>query len=183
MKILADNRLVQAGPELGLTRTVAASPAVVRAGLELSTEAYESSDVQSRARRPATVPEPRDGAEVPGTKTIVVEEQAAATKDTYSQQVFDQLNLPRQEMETGSIHAGERDLDDADGEEKGRQQQLSAFGKVADLNLDSVFQKKSEEHESQSDQLQKKGNAQALAPARSKRKEQITLAEIPPVVK
>ena len=124
-EILADNRLVQAGPGLGLTRAV------------------------------------------------------AATKDTYSQQVFDQLNQTRQEMEAGSIHAGERDLDDADGEEKGRQQQASAFGKVADLKLDSVFQKKSEEHESQSDQLQKKGNAQAPAPARSKRKEQITLAESP----
>ena len=178
-EILADNRLVQAGPKLGLTRAVAASPAVVRAGLEKRTQAYESSDVQSRARRPATVPEPRDGAEVTGTKTIAVEEQAAATKDTYSQQVFDQLNLPRQEMEAGSIHAGERDLDGADDEKKGRQQQVSAFGKVADLNLDSVFQKKSEEHESQSDQLQKKGNAQAPAPARSKRKEQITLAESP----
>ncbi len=121
------------------------------------------------------------GPQTPGATRTAVEEQAAVSTDTYSQQVFDQLNLPRQEVQSGSGHAGERDLEDAAGEVAPRQQQgrqqASAFGKVADLKLDSVLQKKSEEHESQSDQLQLSEGARASAPLRAKRKEQITLAE------
>jgi len=131
----------------------------------------------NRLVQSATEPEPQAGAEAPGATRAAAEEQAAGTNETYSQQVFDQLNLPGQNAQTGSANAGERDLDDAAGEIAGRQQQAGAFGKVADLKLDSAFQRKSEEHESQSDQLHPNEGSRALAPARAKRKEQITLAE------
>ena len=91
-------------------------------------------------------------------------EQAAASSDTYSQQVFDRLNMPRQDEYAGLDNAGGRDLDDA-------------LGKVADLKLDSVLEKKSEEHESQLDQMQLNEEVRVSAPSRTKRKEQINLAE------
>jgi len=119
----------------------------------------------------------QSGPQAPGALRAAVEEKAAVTNDTYSQQVFDQLNLPRPNEQSGSGNAIERDLDDAAGEAAGRQQLASTFGKVADLKLDSVLQKKSEEHESQSDQLRLKEGGRASAPERAKRKEQITLAE------
>ncbi len=108
-------------------------------------------------------------------------EQAAASSDTYSQQVFDRLNMPRQDVYAGLDNAGERDLDDApaDVAERRRegQQRAGALGKVADLKLDSVLEKKSEEHESQLDQRQLDEEVPVSAPSRTKRKEQISLAE------
>jgi len=108
-------------------------------------------------------------------------EQAAASSDTYSQQVFDRLNRPRQDGYAGLDNAGGRDLDDAPAAvaEKQRegQQRAGALGKVADLKLDSVLEKKSEEHESQLDQMQLNEEVRTSAPSRTKRKEQINLAE------
>ena len=72
--------------------------------------------------------------------------------------------MPRQDEHAGLDNAGGRDLDDA-------------LGKVADLKLDSVLEKKSEEHESQLDQMQLNEEVRVSAPSRTKRKEQINLAE------
>ena len=108
-------------------------------------------------------------------------EQAAASSDTYSQQVFDRLNMPRQDEYAGLDNAGGRDLDDAPAvvaeRQREGQQRAGALGKVADLKLDSVLEKKSEEHESQLDQMQLNEEVRVSAPSRTKRKEQINLAE------
>ncbi len=108
-------------------------------------------------------------------------EQAAASSDTYSQQVFDRLNMPRQDVLAGLDNAGGRDLDIAPAEVASRQregqQRAGALGKVADLKLDSALEKKSEEHESQLDQAQLNEKVRVSAPSRTKRKEQINLAE------
>ena len=108
-------------------------------------------------------------------------ELAAASSDTYSQQVFDRLNRPRQDEYAGLDNAGGRDLDDAPADVAQRQregqQRAGALGKVADLKLDSVLEKKSEEHESQLDQMQLNEEVRVSAPSRTKRKEQINLAE------
>ena len=78
-------------------------------------------------------------------------------------------------------NAGGRDLDDAPAvaaeRQREGQQRAGAFGKVADLKLDSVLEKKSEEHESQLDQMQLNEEVRVSAPSRTKRKEQINLAE------
>jgi signal transduction histidine kinase len=112
-------------------------------------------------------------------------EQAAVSSDTYSQQVFDRLNMPRQDAQSGLDNAGERDFDDApvaaapqmqQGQQQGRQR-AGALGKVADLKLDSVLEKKSEEHESQLDRMQLHEEGGLSTPSRTKRKEQINLAE------
>jgi len=108
-------------------------------------------------------------------------ELAAASSDTYSQQVFDRLNMPRKDEHAGLDNAGGRDFDDASADVASRQregqQRAGALGKVADLKLDSALEKKSEEHESQLDQAQLNEEARVSAPSRTKRKEQINLAE------
>lgn len=115
-------------------------------------------------------------------------EKAAVSGDSYSQQVFDQLNQPASDLQAGPANAGRRDLDDASDAaalpqaQQGQQelqsrQRASTLGKVADLKLDSVLEKKSEERESQKDLVQLNEERTVSAPSRTKRKEQTSLAE------
>ncbi|MBT8059967.1 MAG: hypothetical protein KJO33_10240, partial [Gammaproteobacteria bacterium] len=153
-EVLADNRLVQAAP---------ATPRIIGAALEDSVahgsaDEYEGGDDASDR----------------------IEAKPPRQAGTYSQQVFDRLNQPRQEAPAAPGDDAGSDLDAAAGFGAGRErklQQAGAISKVADLNLDSVFQKKSEGLERQSDLSRSSEEARSPAPARAKRKEQIALAE------
>jgi signal transduction histidine kinase len=126
--VLADNRLVQpqAGMRRGLTSTVA-TPAV---------SPGEEKDAAGtaggfRARR-----------------SVVEEEEIAASSREYSQQVFDDVS-----------------------------ERQNSIGKVSDLKLDADLQQKSEAREGEGAKEQSSDMAFAASPGRSKRKEQIALPE------
>jgi len=204
-EVLAENRLVRSRSEPGLRRSPAASPEAPIAGLEQSgfeeatreeemeTDGY--ADRKSRARQVTTAPGPQTGTEIAsvagGTKDSVDKlealpsEQVAADNETYTQQVFDQLNMPRQDKPSVSGNAGARDLDDADGEAAAavtegstdEQQRFNTIGKVSELKLDASFQKKSEELEHETDEIPRQEARRAYTQERTKRKEQIVLPE------
>ena len=199
-EILAENRLVRSRPESGLRRALAASTEALIAGLEkpgleeeMETDGYAGR--KSRARQVSVAPEPQTGTEMAsvasGTKDSVDKlealpsEQGAADNEIYTQQVFDQLNLPRQDKPSVSGDAGARNLDDADGETAAgmtdgatdRQQRFNTIGKVSELKLDASFQKKSEELERESDEILRQEAKHAYTEERAKRKEQIILPE------
>jgi signal transduction histidine kinase len=126
--VLADNRLVQpqAGMRRGLTSTVAT---------------------------PAMSPgEEKDAAGTAGgfraRRSVVEEEEIAASSREYSQQVFDDVS-----------------------------ERQNSIGKVSDLKLDADLQQKSEAREGEGAKEQSSDMAFAASPGRSKRKEQIALPE------
>ncbi len=199
--MLADNRLVQSRPDTGLRRALEPVAKTPKAGLEEEKETDSYLSPESRARQVTAEPEPRDSAELvssissavqaatvggfldesPGSKDAVDKletvawENGALSNETYSQQVFDQLNQPRQDIPSKSDSFGTVDLDDSRGEAVELQQRVSKIGKVTDLKLDSVYQKKSEDLEREESKKQRQDRGRAYAPQRSKRREQITL--------
>jgi signal transduction histidine kinase len=190
-EILADNHLVRSRPETGSRRALAASPVALEAGLEEEMEADRHDNLESRARQLATEPE-RHASEGQAGATrgakdsvdkleAVPSEQAALSNETYTQQVFDRLNLPRQDQQTSPGYASAGDLDDTDGEETGEvvqgKQPLNTIGKVSDLKLDAALQKKSQKLEDKSGAFERQEDIRSDAPARTKRKEQIALPE------
>jgi len=150
--VLADNRLVQSRPEIGLRRDIASS---VDASSTLAEEEKEVDVVGGFVA-------------------------AAADKDAgenYSQQVFDQLNQPRQRAgyESGSV--GTPELNDAIGEADEAQERPNRVGKVSGLKLDAELQKKSEAVEREALAELRGADGSAFASGRSKRKEQSALPE------
>jgi signal transduction histidine kinase len=96
---------------------------------------------------------------------------AARASEIYSQQIFDQLNLPRQDKSVSALSASSGDLDDAVGEAAKSVQRLNTKGKVADLKLDAELQKKSEELERKANEQERSIGGRTETPARFKRKE------------
>jgi len=164
-EILAENRLVRSRPESGLRHALAAAPEP-QTGAELASVAGDTKDWIDK---PEALPS----------------EQTASDNETYTQQVFDQLNLPRQDKPSVSGKTGARNLDDADGEtvagvtdgSTDRQQRFNTIGKVSELKLDASLQKKSEELERESDEIPRQEARHAYTQERAKRKEQIVLPE------
>jgi signal transduction histidine kinase len=86
--------------------------------------------------------------------------------------VFDELNQPKTLVFRPAGGASTMARNDADGLER---QRLNTLGKVADLKLDDLYQKKSEDIErKEEDEIR---DALTASPARSKRREQIALPE------
>jgi signal transduction histidine kinase len=199
-EILADNRLVRVGSGMGPS-LVTATPVMLEASLEEDMEADRDYSAEERARRPGNESEASLSAGPAGAAGASLEEAAGAwdesargeaaidkleampsepvavTHDTYSQQVFDQLNMPRQDEPPAPGDAAGGGLDDAAGRAASTQQRLNTMGKVSDLQLDAAYEQKSEEVERQLIQLQQEDKARAIAAARSKRREQIALPE------
>jgi signal transduction histidine kinase len=98
-------------------------------------------------------------------------EPAADSNETYSQQVFDQLNIPKGDMQSSSVNAGALDTGGVARESANLQQRLNTASKVADLKLDASLQKKSEELERKTVDSRQSDKARDTAPARTKRKE------------
>ena len=208
--VLADNRLVRRRAEPGLRRGLVHAPEEATAALGEDKEAGSFDSPESRVRQVATTPRLQSSSKPASLATAAVEkgtvggfmnesesekdaldnldvmrsEAAPASDETYSQQVFDQLNLPREIMQSSS---GDADLLDADGaadKPAKTQQGLNMSGKVADLRLDASLQKKSEELERKADESQRGYVGRSNAPARAKRKETSVLpATVAPVIR
>ena len=205
--VLADNRLVRSRPEIGTSRGLAATPKVAKAGLEEEKEADSFYRPESRARRLAAKPEPRASAELAaarngslnepavsgfideseGEKDVIdslnamLLEQATVSDETYGQEAFEKLNRPRRDKQSGIEGFSSTDLDDAIGEASKSQRRLNTIGKVPDLKLDPLMQKKSEELERKADEQQALYGGRAATPVRAKRKETSVLpATVPP---
>ena len=201
--VLADNRLVQARPDVGLRRDLNVAPATPSVGLEEGEkEANEPVSLASRSRQRDAEPAKDEPAvamnavsasleelvvggfvdEVSSDKDAVdafeVKRQAGtASIDTkYSQQVFAQLNQPRENRPASSGVAGTFEFDDTAGESQASNERPQAIGKVSDLTLDADLQKKSESLEL-AEKAQQAAPGTGYAPSRAKRREQIALPE------
>ncbi|MGI9249121.1 MAG: sensor histidine kinase [Woeseiaceae bacterium] len=100
-------------------------------------------------------------------------ESLAVAKDDYSQQVFDQLNEPRQNARYFSDEDGTVGLEEEEGEAVEIRQRATSIGKVSDLKFDANLQQKSEQVERDDARNERSYDA----PGRTKRKEQIALLE------
>jgi signal transduction histidine kinase len=207
--VLADNRLVRSRPEIG--RRLAPADDLPTAAFEEEKEADEYAPRVSRARQfgaerespssAALARSPGDSLtegviggfmdeassdkDVANKREAMPLEQAAKLNETYSQQVFDQLNVASEvtQMTSGSdgtLQAGDALGDDAGGKIVPAEQRLNTIGKVSDLKLDAALQKKSQDIERDAVAQQRQDGGRVYAPARAKRREQIALPESAP---
>jgi len=165
--ILVDNRLVkskarklQSLPDANLVVPAAAAPSPGTV-LEEEKEAVDSISIQTSAR-------------------LTVDPEPAP--DDYSQQVFDQLNMPRKDApaelgRANSGNAGMLEMDEVAKEPSTEEKRQNAGGKVADLKLDSSLQKKSEDAEVSSPASSSIFGRRTVARERAKRLEQSTSIE------
>jgi len=192
--VLADNLLVRSRPEPGIRRGLVHAPDQPRDEFEEEKEQDRLDSQASRLRQHAVPQASTDLASIAtatvGKTTVagvmndaesekdVIDdldampmEPAADSNETYSQQVFDQLNIPKGDMQSSSVNAGALDTSDVAGESANMQQRLNKISKVADLKLDASLQKKSEELERKTVDSRQSDKARGTAPARAKRKE------------
>lgn len=174
--ILADNRLVQPRSETDFARGLAASPAAPAALPEEKAEAADRRAYSMSRDRPVSM----DKDAVDGLAASPSRQQAAAN-ESYSQQVFDELNLPRADAKLTVGNASTLDLDDAAEVASQMQQRENLAAKVSDLKLDAALQKKSEEVEGEGAKEQSGIGGTNDAGSRAKRREQIALPESVPV--
>ncbi|GBF31763.1 sensor protein kinase WalK [bacterium MnTg04] len=205
--VLVDNSLVRSRPEMGFRRGLVRSPDQPKAAPQEEKEADSLDSAESRKREFAAKPDLPVRAESLGIISGTLEagaiggfidesesekdaidnlnamlfEQAAVSNETYGQDAFAKLNLPRQDQPSGSESFGSTDLDDAIGEAAKPQRRLNTIGKVPDLKLDASLQKKSAQLEREADELQPFDGGRSVARARTKRKETSVLpATVPP---
>lgn len=166
--VLVDNRLVKSKARKSQLQTDAnnfvptadaPSPSTV---LEEEKEVVDSMSIQTSAQLAAP------------------ESERAA--DDYSQQVFDQLNMPRKDApaEFGGASsgvAGMLEMDELANEPRTEEERQNSGGKVADLKLDSSLQKKSEDAEVSSPASSSILGRRNVARERAKRLEQSTSIE------
>ncbi len=184
--VLADNRLVEYRPEseprprlffsgdaaIGAdANEIRASPVTQEAGLiaELLSADNDNLEESVVGGFVDSVSANKDAAGVPQATPL---ERGAGGRTTYGQQVFDELNQPKTLVFRPAGGASTMARNDADGLEK---QRLNTLGKVADLKLDDLYQKKSEDIERKEEDEIRDGLT--ASPARSKRREQIALPE------
>ena len=203
--VLAENRLVQSRADVGLRRDLNQALAEPKAGLEEAEKERDDIAVaDTRGRLSASEPE-FPSASISVGSTVAAEEVAvggfldettadkdatddfaatpqaavAGVKSSYSQQVFDELNQPREDGPVVSANAGTFEFEDVSGETESDNERLNTIGKVADLKLDAELQKKSESVERAQDE-QRLAGGRDYAPSRAKRREQIALPETAP---
>ena len=151
--VLADNRLVQSRQEFA-DRRLAAATAQPKAALE---EEKEADEVEA-------------GAAGGFMDTTLID-----ANEDYSQEIFHQLNQPRQDTLSRANRTGA--LASYDAEASQTEQRLYSIGKVSDLKLDADLQKKSEEVERDGSKDKLIADSFGYAPSRGKRREQIALPE------
>ncbi len=202
--VLADNALVRSRPEVGFRRGLVPAPETPQAlDAPADTEGKEReklASLESRGRQIAPAARAPAGPGLAGTLSESFEEAtvggfadapsaaadtvdklaakprepAVSSTETYSQQVFDQLNVP---LKSSPSAAATPQLDRAAGEIAQAEQRFNTIGKVSDLKLDAALQKKSEAVERDELEVQRRDGGRAYAPARAKRREQIALPE------
>ena len=153
--VLADNRLVQSRQEF-VGRRLAAATAQPKPALEEEKEADEAEA---------------------GAAGGFVDTTSIDANEDYSQEIFDQLNQPRQDRLSRANRTGTLASYDAEGEASQAEQRLYSIGKVSDLKLDADLQKKSEAIERDGTKDQLETDDFDYAPGRRKRREQIALPE------
>ncbi|MEE8339030.1 MAG: HAMP domain-containing sensor histidine kinase [Xanthomonadales bacterium] len=192
--VLADNHLVRSRPEPGFRRGLVHAPEKPGDVFEEEKEQDRFDSPESRARQLA-VPQARTdlaslATAMVGKGTVggvmnddeiekdvidvldkMLMEPAPASNETYSQQVFDQLNMPKGDIQKSSARAGTLDTDGLASESANIQQRLNATSKVADLKLDASLQKKSEKLERKIVDSRQSDKPRGTDPARAKRKE------------
>lgn len=170
--VLADNRLVQSRPAVGNRPRLA----------ELSRSRQDVAEGEVSAEEKEYGPASPAAVSVAADRLVATpSEQFADANENYSQQVFDQLNLPKNDGRLSSGHAGSLELDDSSAESSQSEQRLNSIGKVSDLKLDLDLQQKSEEVERAGTKDQASGGEFSYAPGRAKRREKIALPEsVPP---
>jgi signal transduction histidine kinase len=172
-EVLADNRLVQSRQDFGALRRLAASPPEP---MRASAEAKEAGEYEV-----GTVGGLTDATSIDGNAAEEFDAESSAnivqTNEGYSQQIFDQLNEPRQNTRIYSDDSLIAGLDQKPGEAYRGTQSANRIGKVSDLKLDADLQKKSEERERQGAPGPVSENALESTGGRSKRREQIALPE------
>jgi len=101
-------------------------------------------------------------------------QEAEEPAEGYSQQIFDQLNAPRQMARLNANYAG---ADDEADETYRAGEPANRIGKVSDLKLDADLQQKSEEAERRGTPEQAGASRPASPGSRSKRREQSAMPE------
>ena len=166
--VLADNRLVQSRPAVGDRPRLA----------ELSRSRQDVPEGEVSAEEKEYGPASPAAVSVAADRLAATpSEQLADANENYSQQVFDQLNLPKNDGRPSSGYAGSLELDDSSAESSQSEQRLNSIGKVSDLKLDRDLQQKSEEVERAGTKDQTSSGEFAYAPGRAKRREKIALPE------
>ena len=169
--ILSDNRLVRqqtAGPRRGL----ATLPAAAADSLEEIEEdrQRELREVVSGYTSEAVV----DKDSIDDTINVL-EISASRQLEAYSQDVFDELNMPKKSLDDdyqdGGM-GGEFLGSTQEGKEK-----FNTLGKVADLKLDAELQKKSEILERSRSDVASRDDERLYTTSRTKRREQTALPE------
>ncbi len=201
--VLADNRLVQARPDVGGRRDVAGTVAEDVADVEESESAGEDEYREFRQRQVAATPERSSNADADGRSSAAAavaaeasslagavaendalersdarpSETAAPTNETYSQQVFDRLNQPARDARSFSADAPAAESETVANAASQAEQRLERIGKVSELKLDADLQKKSEAVEREAAKEDANDGAFADTQGRSKRREKISLPE------
>ncbi len=199
--VLAENRLVRDRPDTGLRRALATPPALAESVAEEESivEDYLAPRQQAAKESIAQYDSPlSSGASStiePGAVGGFLDEtatdkdavdrlqaepakQVASGSETYSQQAFDELNLPRSRaFEVTVVGADANELDDSFNNAAATEQRANTIGKVADLKLDAELQKKSEVAERKISAEQESTGRRDENPARTKRREQIALPQ------
>ena len=153
-QVLAKNQQVRSRLDAGRRRAVTATPAF-----------------------PATTFEAEVDKDRTDRFTIAPVKQSAANNEDYSQQIFDQLNQPRDLWQANTAIGSITGFDDELGEASMEEQRSSAKSKVADLKLDAVLQKKSEVPVRKELLPQAPASGRGILPVRAKRIEQSALPE------
>ena len=166
--VLADNRLVQSRPRTSLLRELTSS-------FDARGTPFDEEKVAATVGGlVASVPADKDAVD----RLDAMRVESPALYDTnYSQQIFDQLNQPRQNPGFESGSAATLESDDAIGEALQTEQRPYRVGKVSDLKLDAELQKKSEAVEREIPSKLLSADDSVLAYGRRKRKEQSALPE------
>jgi len=150
--VLADNRLVQSRSASSVRR-----------------------DIATFAAAPSTLAE--EEKELDALGGLITSSTDKDANETYSQQIFDQLNQPRQRTGYASDSYDLVNIDDAIGEAVTAQQRPNKGGSVSGLKLDAELQEKSEALERETPAESRLAEVSAFAEGRGKRKEQSALPE------
>ena len=174
--ILADNRLVRPRSDMEVRRGFASSARTQLATPDEDTEeADEKTYRQSRDRQAAMEEDP---------VRVLVDQPFAQppASETYSQEIFDQLNKPESGARLSAGSAGTPGLNEESGGASDTEQRRNRIAKVSELKLDAALQKKSEAIESEGEKEKAASGDLIQFQNRAKRRETIALAETVPAV-
>ncbi len=175
-EILSDNQLVRHQKEGG-RRGLATLPASPAEALEEVESEDEFDRPEERQRRLSETVASQTFGDRDTIDSVIAssEESPARQNESYTQDVFDKLKLPKKSLDDSYRTEG------MGGETLGgtleSKENVASLGKVADLKLDADFQKKSELLEQSRSDGSLKDEQRLYAPTRFKRREQVSLAE------